>query len=282
MVWFSPMSTSLGHGLAVTALRIADLFRLRPIMRWVFARLPKTVRYQVNLLQVRFGVMEGLIKVPEADLVAGLKRALREVGADSPSPGDAYLEFGVYVGTSMACMYEAATAVGADELSLVGFDSFDGMPDSGEGDGVWTWQPGQLYSDIRLTRANLRRLGVPARRVKLVRGWFEESLTDATRSRLGLRRAPVIMMDCVLESSTRTALEFCTPLITDRSVVYFDDWSAADLANRGLGEARALENWLSDHPEMMAEPRPDLAYGKDSQAFVVARRSDAGTAADRA
>ena len=45
-------------------------------------------------------------------------------------------------------------------------------------------------------------------RVELVPGWFDESLTDETRSRLGIERASVIMMDCVLEASTLTALEF--------------------------------------------------------------------------
>lgn len=251
---------------------MVDRLNLRPVLRRVFKRLPKSVRSQLGLLQVRLGLMEGLIKVPEEDLIERLTAALELLGPETLGPGAAYLEFGVYVGTSMACMYRAVAAVGADQLRLIGFDSFEGMPEDDDHDPVWTWAPGQLYSDLRLTKANLRRLGVPSGRVEFVPGWYDQSLSADTRSRLHIERAPVIMMDCVLESSTRTALEFCTPLIADRAVVFFDDWSAADLANCGLGEARALERWLAEHPELEAAPRDDLGYGKDSQAYLITRR----------
>jgi O-methyltransferase len=273
MLWSRAMVHSLSHSVAVAGLRVVDLLHLRPVLRWTFSRLPKPIRARLGLLQVRLGLMEGLIKVPEQDLVDRFEAALRLLGPEAVGRGAAYLEFGVYVGTSMACMYQATKAIGADHLRLIGFDSFEGMPDGEERDDVWTWKPGQLYSDMRLTRANLQRLGVPKQRVELVQGWFEESLTDETRSGLALDHAPIIMMDCVLESSTRTALEFCTPLIRDRAVVYFDDWSAVDLARRGLGEGRALERWLADHPEMEAIPKPDLAYERDSQAFLIVRRA---------
>lgn len=251
---------------------MVDRLHLRPVLRQLFRRLPKPVRARFGLLQVRLGLMEGLIKVPEKDLIDRLTATLRVLGPEALGPGAAYLEFGVYVGTSMACMYRATAAAGADRLRLIGFDSFEGMPEADDRDNVWTWQPGQLYSDVRLTRANLRRLGVPRGRVELVRGWYDQVLTNGTRTRLGVERAPVIMMDCVLESSTRTALEFCTPLIVDRSVLFLDDWGAIGLGERGLGEARALEHWLADHPELEATARDDLGYGKDSKAYLITRR----------
>ncbi len=256
---------------ARAGLLVVDALRLRWALRWIYRHLPPAARMWFGMLQVRLGLMEGLLKVPEADLVRSMEAALRLLGEDAREPSTAYLEFGVYVGTSMACMYRAASSTGAQRLRLVGFDSFQGMPSGEERDPVWTWQPGQLYSDIRLTRANLRRLGVPASRVELVPGWFEGSLTDATRQRLGIDRAAVIMFDCILASSTRAALDFCTPLICSRSVLFFDDWSASDLADRRLGERQAFDAWLADHPEMTAEERPDLGYGWDSQAFLVTR-----------
>jgi predicted O-methyltransferase YrrM len=266
----------------VLGLRIVDLLRLRGVLRWIFGHLPRRMRGWLGLLQVRLGLMEGLIKVPEEGLQRSLEAALRLMGAEATGSTAAYLEFGVYVGTSMACMYDATRAVGANGIRLIGFDSFQGMPEGGETeerDPVWTWQPGQLYSDVRLTRANLKRLGVPDGRVELVPGWFDESLSDATRTRLGIDRASIVMMDCVLESSTRTALDFCTPLFRDRAVVFFDDWAAGGLDERGLGEKRAFEAWLADHPEMAAEPRPDLGYEKDSVAFLLTRRESTGVPA---
>ena len=252
-------------------LRMTDALHLRWALRWVYGHLPPRVRMWIGRREVQLGFMVGLVKVPEDDLVRSMEAALRLVGESARTTSSGYLEFGVYVGTSMACMYRAASALGADGLRLVGFDSFQGMPAGEDRDPVWTWQPGQLYSDMDLTRANLKRLGVPTTRVELVPGWFEESLTDATRERLGVDHAAVIMFDCILASSTRAGLDFCTPLIKGRSVIFFDDWSAVDLADRGLGERQAFEAWLGDHPEMTAEERPDLSYGWDSQAFLVTR-----------
>lgn len=265
------MMKSVARRILRIDLRIVDALHLRWVLRWIYGHLPPGSRMWVGRLQVRLGFMEGLLKVTEADLVGSMEAALRLLGDEAQTPLAAYLEFGVYVGTSMACMYRAASSVGADGLRLVGFDSFQGMPSGEDRDPVWTWQPGQLYSDIRLTRTNLKRLGVPASRVELVPGWFADSLTDATRDRLAIERAIVIMFDCILASSTRAALDFCTPLIRDRSVLFFDDWSAADLADRGLGERQAFDDWLGDHPEMAAEERPDLGYGRDAQAFLVTR-----------
>lgn len=272
------MSESISLRAATSALRVVDALRLRGALRWVFRHLPPSVRSDLGILQVRLGLMEGLIKVPEAALERSFEAAIQEVATEADGGSPTYLEFGVYVGTSMACMYRAASRSGATGLRLIGFDSFQGMPSDGDRDDVWTWQPGQLYSDLRLTRANLKRLGVPRGRVQLVPGWYEDSLTPETRTRLGLERASIVMVDCVLESSTRVALDFCTPLIRDRTVIFFDDWSASDLADRDLGEARAFREWLAAHPELTAEERPELGYEKDSQAFLVTRRPDAGAA----
>ncbi|MGH2464445.1 MAG: TylF/MycF/NovP-related O-methyltransferase [Candidatus Limnocylindrales bacterium] len=222
-------------------------------------------------LQVRLGYVEGLTLVPELDLQRSYEDALRLLGVDVGGSSGAYLEFGVYVGTSMACMYRAASRVGVSGLRLVGFDSFLGMPEGVEAEDDPRWHAGELFSDLELTRRNLARLHVPLDRVDLVPGWFEDSLTDATRNRLGLERASVVMVDCVISSSTRVALEFCTALIRDRTIVFFDDWATIDMADRGLGERAAFEAWLTDHPEMSAEELPALRFDNNSRVFMVSR-----------
>ena len=114
-------------------------------------------------------------------------------------------------------------------------------------------------------------MNVPLNRVDLVPGWFEESLTDETLNRLGLERAAVVMVDCVISSSTRVALEFCTPLVRDRTIVFFDDWATVGLADRGLGERAAFEAWLAEHPEINAEELPALRFDGSSRAFMISR-----------
>jgi O-methyltransferase len=267
------MVQSIGSRILGGAVRVADLLHVRWVITGIVHRLPPSVRLRLGRLQVRLGYMHGLTLVPERELERSAEAALRLIGSDATGVGSAYLEFGVYVGTSMSCMYRAATRVGATELRLIGFDSFQGMPQGVEREDDERWHRGQLYSDIELTRKNLARLGVPLERIDLVAGWFEESLTDETRRRLGVTRAPIVMMDCVLSSSTRLALDFCTPLMADRTIVYFDDWNVRDLADRRLGERAAFEDWLAAHPEMTAEEQPALHYNDDVRAFLVMRHT---------
>lgn len=260
------------HRAADAALRVVALLRLRRLVRWTFLHLPRSARRDLGLLQVRLGLMDGLLKVDEERLRRSLRNALEEVGPARIREGAAYLEFGVYVGTSMAVMHHAAADAGAADLRLIGFDSFEGMPAGDDSREVESWEPGQLYSDVRLTRANLRRLGVPRDRVQLVRGYYEDSLTERTRERLGVSRAAVVMFDCVLESSTLTALEWCTPLLADGAIAYFDDWNVVGMHDRGMGESEALRKWLAAHPEMEAVQRDDLSYGSETQAFLLRPR----------
>jgi hypothetical protein len=172
-------------------------------------------------------------------------------------------------------MYKAASHVGANGFRFVGFDSFQGMPEGVEEIDDRRWHAGQLHSDVALTHQNMRRLGVPPSAIELVPGWFEDSLTDETRQRLGLATATIVMFDCVLSTSTRLALDFCTPLLGDRAVFYFDDWAARDLADQHLGERAAFDAWLAAHPELTAEELPALFYADEARAFLV-RRNAAG------
>ncbi|HXI79728.1 MAG TPA: TylF/MycF/NovP-related O-methyltransferase [Verrucomicrobiae bacterium] len=257
------------------AVRLADLLHLRWAITGLVHRLPPSTRLWLGKLQVRTGYMHGLTLVPEQELQRSFEAALRLMGPAVGGAGATYLEFGVFVGTSMACMYRATTRVGASGLRLVGFDSFQGMPAGVEEQDDKRWHEGQLYSDVELTRTNLKRLGVPLERIDLVPGWYEDSLTAETRQRIGLTQAAVVMVDCVLGASTRLALEFCAPLITDQTVIYFDDWAAAGVSDRGMGERAAFEEWLVVHPEMTAEELPALQYNDDVRAFLVTRTSAA-------
>jgi O-methyltransferase len=265
------MTQSIGGRLVAWAERQADTLHLRSAVSQLVHGLPPPLRLRLARLQVRLGYMQGLTLVPEQDLQRSYEAALHLLGADVGTSSTAYLEFGVYIGTSMACMYRAASRVGASGLRLVGFDSFQGMPEGLEAEDDPRWHAGNLYSDLELTRKNLARLKVPLHRVDLVPGWFKESLTDETRNRLALERAAVVMVDCVISSSTREALEFCAPLVRDRTIVFFDDWATVDLAERGLGERAAFDAWLADHPEMSAEELPALSFDRGSRAFMIIR-----------
>ena len=62
------------------------------------------------------------------------------------------------------------------------------------------------------------------------------------------------MIDCDLYSSARQALSFCAPLIKDQVIIFFDDWGGGgDLHEKNLGEKKAFDEFLQEHPEFKAK-----------------------------
>ena len=82
-------------------------------------------------------------------------------------------------------------------------------------------------------------------RVTLVKGWFRDSLNEATKERLKLQKASLIMVDCDIYAATKEVLTFVLPLVRDRAVIIFDDWGwRSDLGEIGQREAyqECIEN----------------------------------------
>jgi O-methyltransferase len=201
--------------------------------------------------------------VPEEALTDCVDHALGELlhHRSRDELGD-YLEFGVSRGTSMACVHRAIRKRDV-HMRLIGFDSFEGMPPEAAQQG---WFPGQYSSTITATRRYLRRHGVPLRDVELVKGWFDDTLTDATRRRLQIGTASLIMIDCDIYTSSKTALDFCEPHIGEHAVIMFDDWGWRDGA---VGQREAFHEFLADHPDLSAEPLP--SYLDQARVFMVSR-----------
>jgi hypothetical protein len=176
-----------------------------------------------------------------------------------------YLEFGVFHGTSLACMHEVTNELGASDVRLFGFDSFEGLPADCI-DAKSPWAAGEFSSAEDFTRAVLTEEGVDWDRVILVRGRFSDSLKGDAARRLGIERCSVIMVDCDLLASARQALDFCAPLIADDVVIVFDDWPADETGYHG--EDLAFDEFLAANPHLSAS-RLDLEYSPNSAVFLV-------------
>jgi hypothetical protein len=265
--------TSRGsYNMNLTMARLIDGVRWRT--EAVVARLPRPAQVWIDNVRRNALVRRGHTSFERARLVHTFREVLRilQRREDADALGD-YLEFGVYHGTSLSCMYEARRQAGLRQMRLFGFDSFEGLPESAARQDDGLWAPGQFKSTMGLTHDNLRRWGVPPAEVTLVTGWFSETCTPLTRERLGLEHASVIMVDCDLYSSTCEVLAFCEPLIRQQAVLVFDDWHASGLADKGLGEARAFAEFLQAHPSLVAEELPGLNYKdkRDPMLFLVTR-----------
>jgi O-methyltransferase len=258
-----------GRRLLSGALTAVERARLVDASRPVAYRLPRRVRRRLKhaLTRVQTAAGRPPLLVPPQELEARYREALRGLAQrhGARALGD-YLEFGVYVGTSLGCMHRALEAHGLTRVRLFGFDSFQGLPEAATHDDEGLWgEPGRWHADYGTTVANLTSQGIDWGRTTLVAGWYEDTLTDDLRRRHGITRASVIMIDCDLYSSSRAALDFCAPLIDCEAVVFFDDWD--DVGDRNMGEKRAFREFLAAHPRLAAH---DLGgYGDTGRIFRV-------------
>jgi hypothetical protein len=249
------------RGIDDMLVRVLDTLHLKGPARRLLAKAPewmtglgaREIRQRTRLVDA------DVLEQRFADAIALLR-------GDGIEIGD-YLEFGVYNGTSLACMHRALDGGGLRQSRLFGFDSFDGLPPVAATDSGGHWRPGEFKSSLEFTRRVLDHEGIDWNRVTLVKGFFDATLTPQRRASLGIRKASLIMVDCDLYQSTREALAFCGPAIVDESVIFFDDWFP--LADQALGESKAFHEWLTADPTLRARELFDFPfYGK---AFLVTR-----------
>jgi O-methyltransferase len=210
--------------------------------------------------------------VPERELEQKYREALALL-LEHRSAEDlgAYMEFGVYIGRSLSCMHRALSHHGIDNVHMFGFDSIEGLPRSFSVEELEAWEPGQFSVDLDTTRQFLERRGVDMERVSLIKGWFDETLT--LRLSKTIRKASMIMVDCDLYASAKTALNFSAHLIVDEAVLFFDDWDDGGLATKRLGERRAFEEFQSANPALSVSELE--SYSENSRAFLITRSSPA-------
>jgi hypothetical protein len=253
--------------------------RLRDGLAWraemLYERLPRQLRVWLRNQRLNLEIRRGRTAYDRTRLMHTFRESLRILRErDAAAPIGDYLEFGVYHGTSLSCMHAVRRELRLEgTMRLFGFDSFEGLPPSAAGEDDAEWWPGEFKSSTGLTRRNLRRWGIADDEVVLVKGWFNESLTDATCAQHGIEHASVLMVDCDLYSSTCDVLRFSAPLVKSHAVFVFDDWDSGGLAERQMGERRAFEEFLSQHAHFRAEELPGLNY-KDKagpRLFLVTR-----------
>ena len=205
--------------------------------------------------------------VPEDSFQDCVQRSARHLLNHVPPDqfGD-YLEFGVSRGNSLACAYHALANLGLDQVRLVGFDSFEGMPPESAEEG---WPEGVYHSTLGATEKFLDNKGVDLDQVTLVKGWFRDTLSEATRQDHELNKASLIMVDCDIYSASAEALRFSEPQIGDHAVIMFDDWGWREEKSE-RGQKEAFEEFLDANDGISAEPLP--AYRPEARVFHLARQ----------
>ena len=122
-------------------------------------------------------------------------------------------------------------------------------------------------STLAATRKYLRKQGTDVERTTLVKGWFSETLTAATRRRLNLQKVSLVMIDSDIYSASKEALNF-GPHLAQQAVIMFDDWGwRSDVGE--VGQQEAFNEFLAAHPGLTALPLP--GYLEQSRVFLLRR-----------
>jgi hypothetical protein len=119
-------------------------------------------------------------------------------------------EFGVHEGESLN--YFAKNLL-IDNRDIYGFDSFQGLPER--------WG-GQIHDKGHFDLGGI--LPVVGRNVKLVPGWFDETLPIFLKAMDDSEGIAFIHFDADLYSSTKTVLNFLGPHLKKGSLVLFDEY----------------------------------------------------------
>lgn len=123
--------------------------------------------------------------------------------------GGLYMEFGVYKGDSLNHIAKRVSGLDGGAL-IFGFDSFQGLPQD--------W-----WSNLPEGSFRVDELPSVESNVRLVKGWFDETLPKFVEDRVG-QKASFVHVDCDLYSSARTVLSLLRKLDLNGAVLVFDEY----------------------------------------------------------
>ena len=179
-----------------------------------------------------------------------------------------YFEFGVYEGRAMIAAYQNALRTNR-RFHFFAFDSFEGLPSSGEGGDKFPEGKYACSQDRFLQ--NLHNAGVDRSLVTCISGFFDKSLTAELQEQLTGHKAAIVWVDCDLYESTVPVLEFIVPFLQTGTIICFDDWFSYG-GNPMKGEIRATREWLEKNPNIALTHYRD--FGISGRSFVVQKRSE--------
>ena len=157
-------------------------------------------------------------------------------------------------------------------MRFFGFDSFEGLPETPtcppntEGGSDTAFLAGNYACAEPELMTILEQNDVDMTKVKLVAGFYNESLTQPLKSELALDTAGIVNIDCDIYESTVDVLSFITSLLRSGTVLLFDDWLAYD-GHPFLGERRACHEWLEANPQIHLTEY--FKFARTGVAFIV-------------
>jgi hypothetical protein len=193
------------------------------------------MKNKVNASNLKIDLFINAKTLSENDIHLSRKKHL-EYSLEQTSLQGSVLEFGVFEGTTINIISEYFA-----NRSVWGFDSFEGLPEDWITDNKkLRWPKGHFKVD---------NLPIVNKNVKLVKGWFDETLSKWIND----HKDPIsfLHIDCDLYSSTNTILTLLNPFIKKGTIIVFDElyhWSKPKKYTAWKdGEYKALAQWLETY-----------------------------------
>ncbi|MGE0821069.1 MAG: TylF/MycF/NovP-related O-methyltransferase [Candidatus Binatia bacterium] len=150
------------------------------------------------------------------------------------------VECGVWNGGSAAIMGLACLdGDKAKTRNMWLFDSFSGLPRPGAKDGELekkAFFEGWNKGEIEKVKQAFRKLGVPIDHVRIIPGWFEETLKTVS-----LRRVSLLHIDADWYNSVKVALETLYDKVVPGGFVVLDDYGYWE------GCKKALDDYIAEN-----------------------------------
>ena len=199
---------------------------------------------------------------PEAIL-----KAFKLVQKNGQEPFGDYYEFGLFRGYAFLQAFKHTEKLNIDDIQFYGFDSFEGLPPAegiDQADGRFF--EGQFACSKEDVEKNLKSNGMDMSRTTLIKGFYEDSLTQELKTQHSFKKASVVLLDCDLYSSTVEALDWVDEYLQDGTILLFDDWySFGDATD--LGQQKAMEEFIEKHPKYSIEHL--WKFCKHGNAFIL-------------
>lgn len=185
-----------------------------------------------------------------------------------------YFEFGCHEANTMRQAFDTFRYL--FDWIYVAFDSFEGLPEIDEIDRQDIWQKGKLKTDEKDFIRIMTRHGMPQNKLITVKGFYEQSLNESTKSKLSHGKAAVIYIDCDLYASTVPILNFIKDFLQKGTIIVFDDWNCF-YGDSEKGERKAWKEFLNSNSSLIFE---DFVQTNEGKAFIFLgeKSLDIGTA----
>tara|TARA_B100000929_G_scaffold184206_1_gene145880 strand:- start:115 stop:828 length:714 start_codon:yes stop_codon:yes gene_type:complete len=195
-----------------------------------------------------------------------IKKAMYITAHDATN--GSYLEFGVFTGSSfnfaMKVNRKIEKIFGKNNCEFIGFDSFKGFGKIKKGDENPRFGDRTFSVNEKKVLENIKKCS-KGQKMRIVKGFYEDTIKNKTTQDLNIDKARVIMIDCDLKESALLALEFIRPAIQDGTIILFDDFVFFK-GNENKGEFGAFNDFRKKYPEILFRRIFDYGYG--SRAFI--------------